>query len=338
MKNLFLPFIFLALQWNPLAIQAQNAVQPTIFELLSQKEAAKIGLELNMEALLKNRRTNATQDAVFTTEDGKAFKADVRIRGRFRRMKCETPPLRVKFSKKGLVSQGLDTLNNLGITMPCMDNDNGDDLVAKEYIAYRIFELLTPNSVKARLAKVSLKDPNGKKKKNMVCILIEDDNETARRLKGRSVVNFGVQTDSILHEQYALVVLFEYLIGNTDWDISMHRNLRYIVPENGGKPIVIPYDFDFSGLVAAPYASPSSESGLTHVRERRMMDTGLTEDELRKAANTIKNAEKEIMKLCDLEHLSSGAAEDARMFLKSFFEKLESSKDLPKKMNWDARQ
>ena len=35
-----------------------------------------------------------------------------------------------------------------------------------------------------------------------------------------------------------------------------------------GKYVVIPYDFDFAGLVLAPYARVNSDYGLTSLRER----------------------------------------------------------------------
>ena len=51
--------------------------------------------------------------------------------------------------------------------------------------------------------------------------------------------------DSMLMDQAGLVAMFEYMIGNTDWDISMMRNVRLIQAAESGKVCVVPYDFRF---------------------------------------------------------------------------------------------
>src|SRR5690606_26257310 len=75
-------------------------------------------------------------------------------------------------------------------------------------------------------------------------------------------------------EQASLVAVFEYLIGNTDF--SMVHGARdddcchNIVPfsREGQDYLIIPYDFDFSGLVNAAYASPNPELPIRSVTRR----------------------------------------------------------------------
>ena len=65
----------------------------------------------------------------------------------------------------------------------------------------------------------------------------------------------------------ARVELFEYMIGNTDFSIVNFHNMELVrMPDATYHPI--PYDFDFSGFVDAPYASPSVVLPLRSVRER----------------------------------------------------------------------
>ena len=79
--------------------------------------------------------------------------------------------------------------------------------------------------------------------------------------------------------QTALVELFQLLIGNTDYstiagpagDTCCH-NTRLFVGK-GSKDansdiIPIPYDFDMSGFVDAPYAAPTAQFPIYNVRER----------------------------------------------------------------------
>jgi hypothetical protein len=68
--------------------------------------------------------------------------------------------------------------------------------------------------------------------------------------------------------------LFQYLIGNTDFSFFVGKddcchNAKVIrVTTNEGKFIPIPYDFDLSGIVNAPYAEADSSLEIDSVTER----------------------------------------------------------------------
>src|SRR5690606_37701793 len=63
------------------------------------------------------------------------------------------------------------------------------------------------------------------------------------------------------------VELFQYMIGNTDFSIVNFHNSEVVrLPDGSYHPV--PYDFDFSGLVDSPYASPAALLGTRSVRER----------------------------------------------------------------------
>jgi hypothetical protein len=68
------------------------------------------------------------------------------------------------------------------------------------------------------------------------------------------------------------------MIGNTDWsmragpqgDICCHNFRLFGVTANSQAAMVpVPYDFDASGLVNAPYAVPSESLRLSSVRDRQ---------------------------------------------------------------------
>jgi hypothetical protein len=316
--------------------QAQEKKQ-SVFEYLTAQEAIKLTLSTDYTELLAGRKKNEYQPATLSNEAGKVFNVEIRPRGKFRRKTCEVPPVKIKFSKKALRSEGLDTLNEMKLVMPCYNNDRGNELVIKEYLTYRMFEHLTQASVRARLIKLTLIDTHVEKKRTMYAILLEDQEETIARIGGTLVEAYGTPADSLITNQAALVTMFEYMIGNTDWEISMMRNVRLVrsnSPE--GKILVVPYDFDFSGLVSAPYASPSSESGLKNVRERFLMSNGLQLEHLRRATRQIYSARNELLALCDSKHLSRSASADMKQYLESFFSKAAESDQLPEKMKAPA--
>ena len=60
------------------------------------------------------------------------------------------------------------------------------------------------------------------------------------------------------------MMLFEYMIGNTDWSTYALHNMELVRKEDGDH-LPIPYDFDFSGLVNTIYANPDPKLGIASV-------------------------------------------------------------------------
>ncbi len=71
-----------------------------------------------------------------------------------------------------------------------------------------------------------------------------------------------------LHDTTALRHdFFEYLIANTDWSTTFYHNMK-VIETPPRKYLSIPYDFDMSGLVNAPYATTNETLDLLSVRDR----------------------------------------------------------------------
>jgi hypothetical protein len=323
-------FVLIGICWLCSGVNAQTPTPPkSVFQTLTETEFSKITLEVDLTTLLANRKKNDYIPATLSTSDGKKWSVEVKTRGKYRRKICEIPPLKIKFSKKALKSQGLDTLNEVKLSIPCFENDKGDELVVKEYLAYRMFEHLTEACVKARLIKLKLVDSHVGKSYTLVSMMIEDEEETNARLNGSIVEEYGLPVDSFLINQAALVSVFEFMIGNTDWDVSMIRNVRTIRSKENGKVLLIPYDFDFSGFVSAPYASPSSDSGLKTVRERFLIHNGIPQEHLKKAANRLLLSRKDLTTICRSKYLDRETAQGLVDFLDSFFDKVRATENLP---------
>lgn len=290
-----------------------------------------MSLEMDVTTLIENRKADTYFPAMLTTEDGTTYKIEVRPRGKYRRKISEIPPLKLKFKKKLLVAAGLDTLNEVKLVLPTIDNVQGDELLVKEYLAYRMFEKTTSASVRARLIRLTIRDTHVEKsKRTMLAMLVEDEEETVARLNGKLVEQYGLPADSMLMDQAGLVAMFEYMVGNTDWDIPMMRNVRLIQAGESGKVAVVPYDFDFSGLVSAPYSSPSSESGLRTVRDRFLMANGISAESLKRAVKILRSCKKDFYELCrSNKQLSKVAAADMIAYLETFYTAVELKDEVP---------
>ena len=59
------------------------------------------------------------------------------------------------------------------------------------------------------------------------------------------------------------------MIGNTDWAVPNNHNVKLIYDKERklAPPLVVPYDFDYSGLVDASYAVPNEVIGTEKVTE-----------------------------------------------------------------------
>ena len=286
-------------------------------------------LEADMTTILENRNKDIYYPATLTGADGKSFKVEIKLRGKYRRKIAEIPPLKIKFKKKDLKAEGLDTLNEIKLVLPVYDNALGDELVIKEYLAYRMLEKLTSASVRARLVRLTIRDMHVEQSKKVYAIMVEDEEETTARMNGTLVEQYGLSPDSLIMNQAALVSVFQYMIGNTDWDISMMRNVRLIKSPTTGKILVVPFDFDFAGLVSAPYASPSSDSGLKTVRDRFMMANGIKTEHLRRALKSVQAAQDDLYDICRSKHLSRAASDDMINYLGTFFRQIEEKDEVP---------
>lgn len=308
----------------------------TIMEAIGQNEGERVTIEMDLTTIMAQRNNDTYFPAAVMTDNGLTFKAEVRPRGKYRRKNAVYPPLKLKFKKKELIAAGMDTLNEIKLVLPAFDNALGDELVIREYLAYKMFEKLSPVHVKARLIRLTIKDTHVEKsKKNMFAILVEDAEETAARYNGVEVEEYGISPDSLAANQAALMVMFEYMIGNTDWDISMMRNVRLIRTQAGGKVLALPYDFDFSGLVSAPYASPSSDTGLRTVRDRFLMANGIKPDALKRAVMNLRKNRQAIYDICRNRFASRDTSDDMMLFLDTFFNQIGENDEVPQMLKMD---
>jgi hypothetical protein len=323
--------LFLAGMLISSTLAAQDSAQPktSVFNYLTRQENAVLHLEIELDSLIGNRKSRNYLPAVLTEPDGHRFHIELRTRGKFRRKTCEIPPVKLKFSKKELKAIGLDTMNEIKLVIPCSLNKENSDLIVREYIAYRIFEQLSPFSVRARLIQLTLREPGQKKGRTMSALLVEHEEEITARLASACREIYGIPADQLQMDQAALTVLFEYMIGNTDWEITACRNIMLLQPHEQDKCYPVPFDFDFSGFVAAPYASPASGTGLRTVLDRYLIADNIDPDALERARRKILAARPDIQALCRHAALSRRSADHLDKFLKVFFEAAEQPGPLP---------
>lgn len=306
----------------------------SIFEHLTSEEGAPMALTLDLNGFIAQKRSNDYFPATLQTADGMFYGVDIRARGRYRRMNAEVPPFKIKFRKKDLFARGLDSLNEIKVVLPMDAGKKGDELVVKEYLAYRMFEQITGTGIRARLVQLTLIDAQNIESSPRKClaIFLEDEEEVAARMGGALVERYGIDTRQLDAKQAAAVALFQYMIGNTDWDFEMQRNIRFVQIAGNEKLLALPYDFDFSGLVNAPYASPESKTGLRDVRERLLMAGNLPAEALSAARTLFLEKKTAVYEACHSGFLPKNTQAQTIKYLDRFFSQLEEKTEIPLRM------
>jgi len=191
-----------------------------------------------------------------------------RTRGIWRLKRCDFPPMRLNFSgetSKGSIFHHLDKPK---LVSYCQDRDMYEEYILEEFQLYRIYQLLTPMSHKARLLKFSYADSgSGKVRAKRYGFIMEEPSALGARLGGKVMEQKGALPGDLDPFQDALFGVFQYMIGNTDFSVSALHNVELYFGADG-MVAPIAYDFDFAGVVNATYAVPDEKLGIVNVRQR----------------------------------------------------------------------
>lgn len=300
--------------------------------LFDSDEIFEITLKGNVRDLLKDRVAEPKYfplELLFKKEDSTqvVIPVQVRTRGYFRRMKenCYYPPLLIDFPKEGLqLSTIFREQNKIKLVVPC----RGEEYVVREWLTYKLYNIITPNSFRARLVKVKLDDvTKGKITDAFYGILLEEEKQMAKRNK-MIAIEPKIQPQQTQTDDFLRMAVFQYLIGNTDWSVQYLQNIKLIAPDSTTMPITVPYDFDHAGIVNAPYARPAEELLMNSVRQRRyrgycMPDLKVFEAIIAKY-NSLKNDIYNLYTSCTL--LDAKYIKSTTQFLDDFYKTINNPK------------
>lgn len=308
----------------------------TFFQSLQKEQITNVSLATNFSKLCAEKNQGHELDALMSWENAEGetetMALKISLRGKNRRHMCDMPPLRLNFPKKELEKRGYSKKGDkLKVVTHCMESAENEQLVLKEFWTYRLYNEMVPFSFQAHLLKIRYIDTALPKERQeseaMMGFMIESKEELAKRFDGKDEDIWGLTPDEVEQASYQSTVLFQYMIGNEDWDLSMRRNVAFIQPKNGGLPLLVPYDFDFSGLVDAPYAVPKISAGATSVQDRIVMGKFESRDDLLDAIDLLLTLrEKDFRCFEDCSYLSDSSKKSMNRYLDSFFKKLVNTK------------
>ena len=263
------------------------------------------------------------------------------IRGHFRRANCYLPPLKVIFNnkkkEKGEIKKEKEKVKNtslgsLKLVSQCKTSETDEQYLLKEYLIYKIYNLITDMSFRARLINLNLVDNSGKKKTiKEYSFLMEDIKDLARRNQCKSWKEGKMDPRDVDRRQMTIVSIFEYMVGNTDWGVSVNHNTKLIISKKDSlqRPYVVPYDFDFSGFVNTDYSVPDDRLNITSVRQRLYRGFPRSIEEINEVLDIYKKQKSSIYSLINnFDLLTSKSKKDIIGYLDDFYSTINNPREV----------
>ena len=258
---------------------------------------------------------------------------------RLRRETCQFPPLRVEFSSAPPATSLFAGQRRLKLVTHCRPVEGFQQHLLLEYAAYRLYNELTPKSFRVRLAQIDYVGEDGRAITSRYGFFIEDTDDVGRR-NGLREARMGqrIAVSSLSPPDAARFGVFEYLIANLDWAMQAGppgddccHNSRLI---GGGTSLVpVPYDFDFSGFVDAPYAVPPEQVRVSSVRQRHYRGFCRHNAEAVAAAAEVRAKRPALLAvLTQIPGLTAGTQRKAAAFLDKGFADLASDQTVADKL------
>jgi hypothetical protein len=338
MKKVFLAFWIIVLTLSSFsrdngASAAQQADTVKInTELFGSDELLEINLKFDITEYRRKKSDTEYLDAVLSYSykgDSITEKLKLRSRGIFRRNYCEMPPIMLNFRKssdKGVFAH----INKLKMVTECPQGNK--EYLLREYLTYRLYNKLTDNSFRVRLVKVNYIN-TAKKGKSFTeyAFFIEPEEFLASRMNAVEL-NVNITQKQVKPEMMDRMAIFNYMIGNTDWSVPISHNIKLFAEHTSssrGLAIIVPYDFDFSGLVYTNYSAPFEGLKITSVRQRLYLGICRNKETLLLAFHEFEMKKQDFMDIVnEFPYLTERSKKDMTAYLESFYKELSKPESL----------
>jgi len=264
------------------AQQNDPEISDAFAPLFASHALLQVAIEAPLTTLMEDRPEFLYLDGTFTFtgNDGAKQTVDLKLRtrGNYRRGKdhCDFAPIRLNLPKKQVEDTVFDGQDKLKLVTHCQSKVSYyEQLVLREFLAYRIYQTLTDKSYGVRLLQITYIDSEGGEPMTRLAFAIEDDGDVAKRVGMKVVNSRDISYNDNDPRQQNLANVFQYLIGNTEYSLvraepnkSCCHNADLMSATSGPPYTPLPYDFDFAGIVNAPYAQPNPRYDIPNVRVR----------------------------------------------------------------------
>ncbi|MEO6131668.1 MAG: hypothetical protein ABIQ02_07460 [Saprospiraceae bacterium] len=301
---------------------------------IKQDSAIDVYLTLNWKDFERHKSEKAYCPAEVRLQtpqgDSLSLDAKARTRGHMRLEICSFPPIKLKFDKGDLAAHSLSCMNEMDLVHHCQESDAFDQYLLREFMAYKLFELISPYSFHIQLVRLHYRNPDGEEAhETSYAFLMENAEELTDRLHARLNKNTMIGSSAVERQLFLKVSLFEFMIGNTDWYVPLRHNIEFIGVTGYKLLVTVPYDFDYSGLVNAPYAAHHESLKLPSVTMRYYQGWCQSEDEVKEALKIFEDQKEKILGMCDhIQGFNDKSIKHTRGYLQDFFDIIENPRKL----------
>ena len=310
----------------------------------TKEEIVELTLDLPLDRVLKDRgATPGSHSARLSYRDGTAapqtLAVQVQVRGNRRKdpTVCGFPPLLVKFPPAAGQGHLFGPVAELKLTTHCLS----DMYTLREYLVYKLYNVLTDLSYRVRLCRVTYHDTGGRGTTTVRYAFFLESTEALARRSQATVVpkRLFISMENVNPTAMATMAVFQYMVGNTDWSVPYRHNIRLLSQSLLSPPVPVPFDFDYSGLVMAPYAVPPEQLGITSVRQRLFRGYDFSPETyaaVRDLFNARRAALYKVYLACP--YLSRDEQEFATSYLNGFYKTLNDAKDFERNIVREGRK
>ena len=351
MKNTILSATILLL-FTTVALMGQtqgeitvNDTQDVKVTLFDSDDLMEISLAFDISHYKKYKSKDEYLDAVLTyynsPEDSVVKNIKVRARGNIRRTAiCDFPPLMLNFRMKDSEGTEFEGINKLKIVPYC--KIGYEDYILREYLVYRLFNVVTDYSYRVRLFRITyINTSRTQKNITQFAFAIEPTALLAERTGTTEIEYTGTTQRNIKPDMLDMAADFNYMIGNTDWSVPIQHNVQLLYqPQATGNEanLIIPYDFDYAGIVHTNYAVPFESLPIENVRQRLYMAMCREEDSFLEVLKKLQDKKQELYKVIeDFPYLHPRSKRDMTSYLNEFFAGLEKRNPVLRSIMTDCR-
>ncbi len=309
------------------------------------RDSAVLAMEISgpVKKIARQAPNSTAPHPATLAANGETHAINLSARGVSRRQRdaCRFPPLRIRIQEKPSESSLFHKQRSLKLVTHCRDNESYEQIAMREYTTYRLYNLFTPESLKVRLVRVTYRD-GGDVEAQRMGFLIEDIDDAARRLGGKEIDVARVKSAALNADDAARYALFQYMIGNTDWamiagpagsDCCHNSKLVGAGKEARSDLTPVPYDFDGTGLVNAPYAEPSERVPIRSVRTRYYRGFCKHNAQVKQIAPTFLAKRDAVMaEIATTEGPSDASRKQMSRYIEGFFKDIATPASVEKKL------
>jgi hypothetical protein len=332
-----LMFLLSLIIFTSLISSGQKADTTLSFRLFEDEKPINVTLRFDLSTYFRSKPQKDYLKANFTVHlnGSDSVSRDIRLktRGVFRNQYCMFAPIELNIKKAHFGYSDLDRISKLKMVPQCSSGKDKEDYILREYLAYKLFNVMTDTSFRVRLVNIDYVDSEKKRKPvKQLAFFIEPVEILTARTNCIPLKAMALTQKSIVPGIMDRLAIFNYMIGNYDWSVPGQHNVAIVKSlrlDQSGLGIVIPHDFDWTGLVNASYAIPAENVGTQNVRERIFLGVCRKKEVYNSELDLFQSKKAEFYRVInDFPYINQKVKKDLINYLDEFFNQLGGKRDM----------